>query len=101
MKNLLLIAVVGALAWYGISKYQSHRLSASESSNADTPVPLKDSLKGEETPSSPTFSCDGRTRCPQMHSCEEATYFLKNCPGVEMDGDGDGIPCESQWCGRG
>ena len=42
--------------------------------------------------------CDGRKRCAQMRSCEEATWFLKNCPGVEMDGDGDGMPCERQWC---
>jgi endonuclease YncB( thermonuclease family) len=45
-----------------------------------------------------TRRCDGRTRCSQMTSCAEATWFLKNCPGVEMDGDRDGIPCERQWC---
>lgn len=44
------------------------------------------------------FRCDGRTRCSQMTSCKEAKFFLKNCPNTEMDGDGDGIPCESQWC---
>ncbi|MCU0805033.1 MAG: excalibur calcium-binding domain-containing protein [Burkholderiales bacterium] len=33
-----------------------------------------------------------------MTSCAEATFFLSNCPGVKMDGDGDGIPCEEQWC---
>jgi hypothetical protein len=33
-----------------------------------------------------------------MTSCAEATWFLKNCPGVEMDGDRDGVPCEQQWC---
>ncbi|UCV21623.1 cold shock domain-containing protein [Ferribacterium limneticum] len=44
------------------------------------------------------FSCDGRRFCSDMTSCEEATYFLRNCPNTEMDGDGDGIPCESQWC---
>jgi hypothetical protein len=33
-----------------------------------------------------------------MHSCEEATWFLNHCPGTKMDGDGDGIPCERQWC---
>lgn len=46
-----------------------------------------------------TFRCDGRTRCNQMRSCQEATYFLNHCPGVKMDGDSDGIPCEGQWCG--
>lgn len=44
------------------------------------------------------FRCDGRTHCSQMHSCDEAKYFLAHCPGVKMDGDHDGIPCEDQWC---
>jgi hypothetical protein len=44
------------------------------------------------------FRCDGRTHCSQMTSCDEARYFLKNCPGVQMDGNRDGIPCEKQWC---
>lgn len=44
------------------------------------------------------FRCDGRTRCTQMRSCDEAKYFLAHCPTVKMDGDGDGIPCEDQWC---
>ena len=45
-----------------------------------------------------SYRCDGRTHCSQMSSCEEATFFLKHCPGVKMDGDGNGIPCERQWC---
>ncbi|MDE2370234.1 MAG: excalibur calcium-binding domain-containing protein [Burkholderiales bacterium] len=47
---------------------------------------------------SPMFRCDGRTYCSQMSSCAEAKFFLSNCPGVKMDGDHDGIPCEEQWC---
>jgi hypothetical protein len=50
------------------------------------------------TPNAPIFHCDGRTHCSQMRSCEEAEYFLKNCPNTKMDGDGDQIPCEGQWC---
>ncbi len=46
------------------------------------------------------YRCDGRKRCPQMTSCDEARFFLANCPGVQMDGDGDGIPCEEQLCGH-
>ncbi|MBV5347518.1 excalibur calcium-binding domain-containing protein [bacterium] len=51
---------------------------------------------------SPTnlFKCDGRIHCSQMTSCSEAKYFLSRCPGVKMDGDGDGIPCEDQLCNR-
>ncbi len=47
----------------------------------------------------PTFVCDGRSRCSQMSSCEEARFFVQHCPNTEMDGDGDGEPCESQ-CGH-
>ncbi len=47
------------------------------------------------------FHCDGRIYCSQMKSCEEAKFFLENCPGVKMDGGKhDGVPCERQWCGR-
>ncbi|MEY8689807.1 MAG: excalibur calcium-binding domain-containing protein [Leptothrix sp. (in: b-proteobacteria)] len=46
------------------------------------------------------FHCDGRQYCSQMTSCEEARYFLRNCPDVKMDGDHDGIPCEEQFCGH-
>ena len=44
------------------------------------------------------YRCDGRTHCSQMTSCAEAQYFLARCPGVKMDGDRNGIPCERQWC---
>lgn len=47
---------------------------------------------------SSSYRCDGRRYCSQMTSCEEAKYFLRNCPDTEMDGDHDGVPCESQWC---
>ncbi len=45
------------------------------------------------------YQCDGRVYCSQMTSCKEAEFFLANCPGVNMDGGGDGVPCEKQWCG--
>jgi endonuclease YncB( thermonuclease family) len=44
------------------------------------------------------YKCDGRTYCSQMTSCDEATFFLQNCPGTKMDGNNDGVPCEKQWC---
>ena len=45
------------------------------------------------------FSCRGKVYCSEMTSCDEARFYLRNCPGTKMDGDGDGIPCERQWCG--
>lgn len=44
------------------------------------------------------YTCKGKTYCSQMTSCEEAMFYQHNCPGTKMDGDHDGIPCESQWC---
>jgi cold shock CspA family protein len=47
----------------------------------------------------PQFRCEaGKTHCSQMRSCAEATFYTRNCPGTEMDGDGDGVPCERQFC---
>ena len=43
------------------------------------------------------FKCDGREHCSQMSSYEEALFFIRNCPNTKMDGDSDGIPCESQF----
>ncbi len=45
------------------------------------------------------YQCEGKRYCSEMNSCGEATYYLKHCPGTEMDGDGDGRPCEDQ-CGH-
>ena len=47
----------------------------------------------------PQFSCQGKQYCSQMVSCAEAKFYLKNCPNVKIDGNGDGMPCEKQWCG--
>ena len=44
------------------------------------------------------FRCKGKRYCSQMTSCKEARFYLKNCPNVKIDGDHDGVPCESQWC---
>lgn len=56
--------------------------------------------KTRQAHAAPADRCDGRRHCSQMRSCDEARHFLQHCPGVEMDGDGDGIPCEQQWCRR-
>lgn len=44
------------------------------------------------------FQCEGKQHCSQMASCEEAKFYLKNCPSTKIDGDNDGIPCERQHC---
>ena len=82
---LLALAGVGA---YGYSRHT--RRAASPAASHETLLPLS-------TPS-PRYTCDGRKYCSQMTSCDEAKFFLRSCPDTQMDGDGDGLPCESQWC---
>jgi micrococcal nuclease len=65
---------------------------------APAPGPMLAPVAAGTAPATGGRRCDGRTRCSQMTSCAEATWFLKNCPGVEMDGNRDGVPCERQWC---
>ena len=68
----------------------------SEAASAAAAAPKE--VAPSSTAVSSNFICDGRKHCSQMRSCPEAKYFLANCPGVKMDGDNDGIPCEEQWC---
>lgn len=95
--RLILIALLAFSAWKGYEHYQAGKLSAAMQRAAPSPA-LNFSGKPSASPSAASFSCDGRTYCSQMTSCAEATYFLKNCPGVKMDGNNDGVPCEQQWC---
>ena len=76
--------------------------SAAPAAPAQTPAPAPAMAPPTAPPpaAASSYRCDGRRYCSQMKSCKEAKYFLAHCPGVEMDGDGDGIPCERQLCGR-
>jgi len=75
------------------------RKRAASAPAAQTAPPASATAAPATQPNPPkSFRCDGRTLCSQMTSCAEARYFLANCPGVKMDGDGNGIPCERQWC---
>jgi endonuclease YncB( thermonuclease family) len=43
--------------------------------------------------------CGTKRFCRQMTSCEEARFYLTQCGVSSLDGDKDGIPCES-LCGH-
>lgn len=97
MKKILLGIVIGAFAlsaWQSIQHPEPPAPSGLPVANPDLVERPASAATGAG------FRCDGRTHCSQMTSCEEATFFLRNCPGVKMDGEGDGIPCENQWCGH-
>lgn len=87
--GLVLVVAIGA---YGYTQYQRHAVRQSPAPEVATREPVA------IEPTASRFRCDGRTHCSQMTSCSEATFFLKNCPGTQMDGNHDGVPCEQQWC---
>ena len=41
------------------------------------------------------FGCGEKSTCPEMASCEEARFHLLECGNTALDGDDDGLPCES------
>jgi len=51
-------------------------------------------LKLETSPDQ-EFSCGTKRRCSEMVSCAEARFYLEKCARTRLDGDGDGVPCES------
>ena len=89
------IVVMAAIA-VGVYSYSEYNARQAPVQSVPQPV-----LATQTIPISARFQCDGRKHCSQMTSCSEAKLVLKNCPGTEMDGDGDGIPCEQQWCSGG
>jgi hypothetical protein len=97
MKNLVILVVLGLAVWQGYSTYQDHFGGIASSSDISDSVKPANFFSDEEN-SGHNFHCDGRTYCSQMNSCAEATFFIRNCPGVKMDGNRDGVPCEKQWC---
>ena len=85
--------LVCTLLWVGYSQY------ASRAAKFDSALPAPPAALSPVAQPTPTdFKCDGRTMCSQMTSCSEATLYMQNCPGTQMDGNGDGVPCEKQWC---
>jgi cold shock CspA family protein len=89
VQTVIAVLLIGGIAGYGYTRFR-------QSDVADTPTQA--SLETTRSQNDSRFSCDGRTMCSQMTSCEEARYFVQHCPNTKMDGNGDGEPCEQQWC---
>ena len=94
------IALIAALCFYAINKYNTH-------SSSQTPIITNDLATNDDLAtfdetypkvvipkSTQNFTCDGRQYCTEMRSRDEAVFFINNCPNTKMDGDGDGNPCE-------
>jgi hypothetical protein len=49
---------------------------------------------------SQSWSCSPRKTCTRVETCAEAQWYLANCSwGYRLDGDSDGVPCET-LCGN-
>ena len=46
-------------------------------------------------PAAANPACGNKRYCSQMVSCEEATFYLKQCGHKKLDKNGDGVPCEN------
>ncbi len=97
----VVLLLLAALAVFAYNRYAKRvgQMEAAAPRGVQSLVPSSTLLElPQTTPAPASFNCDGRKHCSQMRSCQEATFFLKNCPGVQMDGNNDGVPCEQQWC---
>ncbi len=91
----VVIALLVAVGGYGYTQY-AKRVSAYAPADSGESLVRPAALLPQTILTN--YRCDGRQHCSQMTSCAEATFYLKNCPGVKMDGDRDGVPCEEQLC---
>jgi len=104
MKKIIVIIIIVFIGWYGhfYSKNTANNIEPffeNILNDGKKLIGYSNKKKSSGRVSRNTrFKCDGRQYCSQMTSCEEAVFFLNNCPNTKMDGDRDGIPCEKQWC---
>lgn len=90
----LVVGVVLACLIVTVGYVRMSHPNSSIPASIDKLVSHRDALR-----ENPAFRCEPRkTFCSEMRSCAEAYFHQERCGGTEMDGDGDGIPCEQQWC---
>jgi len=87
--NLLPVLIVIGVAVFIYSKVSKEKNFVDQ-----IEIPVSETQPIEQTEQ---FQCQGKVWCSEMSSYEEAIFYLGNCPGTKMDGDGDGIPCEQQF----
>lgn len=74
----------------------SRLLSSSQPAAISEPVRLYDEPRSySRRRQSSSFSCGDKRTCGEMDSCAEANHYLNVCGRSRLDGDGDGVPCES------
>ncbi len=116
--DINLEVVKAGLAWH-YKKYQSEQSAGDRSAYSQAensarsallglwsepkPIAPWDWRKGVRPSTKPTpppkptnsFSCGSKKFCTQMNSCSEAQFHYLQCGLSRLDGDKDGVPCES------
>lgn len=91
----LLLPSAGALAHPGGLNaegcHTNHKTGDYHCHRAPRAAPKSGTLTGK--------ACGSKYYCKEMASCEEAMHYLNDCGLSRLDGDGDGVPCES-ICGH-
>jgi hypothetical protein len=78
----------------GVAVFVYSKVSKEQNFVDQIEIPASETQPIEQTEQ---FQCQGKVWCSEMSSYEEAIFYLRNCPGTKMDGDGDGDPCEQQF----
>ncbi|WP_173497164.1 excalibur calcium-binding domain-containing protein [Shewanella sp. ISTPL2] len=103
--TIIPLLIIVAIVIFGFKQYQEFNEAPAIDevpvlTNEDIqPMPMYETKARIQATATPRFQCEaGKTHCSHMSSCAEATFYIQHCPNTQMDGDGDGIPCERQWC---
>ena len=63
--------------------------------SAAAPAPASPAASAPTAATSGGFTCAGKRYCREMTSCEEAKFYLTQCGVGTLDGNHDGVPCET------
>jgi len=103
--TIIPLLIIVAIVIFGFKQYQEFNEAPAIDevpvlTNEDIqPMPMYETKVRTQATATPRFQCEaGKTHCSHMSSCAEATFYIQHCPNIQMDGNGDGIPCERQWC---
>ena len=65
------------------------------SASASAPAPASPAASAPKPATSGGFTCASKRYCREMTICEEAKFYLTVCGIRSLDGDKDGVPCET------
>ena len=79
-----------------VNEARAGRLGLWSEPNAIPPWAWRRGQRRAETgTATAAFQCGSKRYCGEMRTCEEARFHLRECGLRRLDGDRDGVPCES------